>query len=259
MFKLVKYDVKGYYKDFVIMISAMVLLNLALSIKVNDWGPDTILGLSMAISFAAGIIAVIWNIRVFSRDIYEDTGYLLFTVPKSGYSILGSKIITSIIQIFAVIVVSFIIIMLWINILKVTSGFVLDVRRIFDLIIKNLSVNFITFSIVGSFVIYISFLLTVYLAITLSKVAIKNKKIGKFGSFIIFILLAAAQGKLQDFLMHIFPQTFRLNMLSLRVENTFVVPDAFVDINVSLVISSIILVIAIFWVTAYLLEDKLDL
>ncbi|MCH3963246.1 MAG: hypothetical protein LKE46_03150 [Clostridium sp.] len=259
MFNLVKYDVKSYYKDFIIMICAMVLLNLALSIKINNWGPDAILGLSMAISFVAGIVAIIWNVRVFSRDMYEDTGYLLFTTPKSGYTILGSKVITSIVQVLAVAVVSLISILIWINILKVTSGFVFDVRRIFDLVIKNLSASFIILSILGSFVIYMIFLLTVYLAITLSKVAIKNKKFGKVGSFVIFIILAVVEGKLQDILMKLFPQTLKLSVVSSKAKDLFITSNDFIDVNVSLVISSIVIMVVTFWITAYLLENKLDL
>ncbi|MBV4419391.1 hypothetical protein KM800_08610 [Clostridium tyrobutyricum] len=260
MFEIIKYDLKAYYKDFLIMICAMVLLNLALGIKVSSWGNDAILGISMMISFAASVVVVIWNIALFARDIYGDSGYLLFTTPRSGSSILGSKIITAILQCIIIGIVAIIITFIWTQVLQVTSGFVFNVRDIFNSIFKTFSVKFMILGIIAVVVSYISFLLTVYLAVTLSKVAIKSRKIGKLGSFIIFIVLVIAQARVETLFAKIFPQTFKLNVLSSKGNLSIgEVSNGFVDVNISLVICTVAIVVAMFYIVAYLLENKLDL
>lgn len=258
MFKLVKYDLKSYYKDFIIMISAIVLLNLALGIKINRWENDQIFMLSMFISFAAAIIVVICNINLFSRDMYSESGYLLFTIPKSGYYILVNKLITAIVQCFAVFIVSSVIMILWSEILKVTSGFVFDIRNMLNVAVKNLSLKFIIFGILSILVIYLMFLLTVYLSITLSKVAIGNKKFGKLGSFVIFIILIVAQIKIEDFVAQVFPQTITINMISSK-SNLVIGNTAMFDVNISLIILSLVILAVMFYVVGYLLQNKLDI
>ena len=60
---------------------------------------EVVFGLSCLIYFG-GIVAIfIGNIRMFTRDLKEDTGYLLFTLPQSGYSILGEKLIVVLIEV----------------------------------------------------------------------------------------------------------------------------------------------------------------
>ncbi|MBP2031882.1 hypothetical protein J2Z42_000547 [Clostridium algifaecis] len=257
MFKLVKYDLMSYYKDFLIMVCSVLLLNLALCTRIGVWKSDAIFSVSLLISFAASVVTIIWNLKVFSRDIYEDSGYLLFTLPKSGYSILASKIITSILQCLIVAVTMIIITFLWVELLKVTSGFVLNTREVFNFVIKNTSISFLIFIILGSLVSYILFLLTVYLAITLSKVAIKNRKLGKFGSFVIFVILVIIQSKLADSLANIFPQSFVLHASSGR--NAIEYANSIVNINIAVVILAIAFMAGMFYAASYLIENKLDL
>lgn len=42
MFKLAKYDLKGCFKDFIIMVSTIIILNLALLTRINVWSSDAI-------------------------------------------------------------------------------------------------------------------------------------------------------------------------------------------------------------------------
>ncbi len=59
----------------------------------------------MILSFAC-LVVLIWNINMFSKDLYSDTSYLIFTLPVKGRSILGAKLITSIIQVILVNIVA---------------------------------------------------------------------------------------------------------------------------------------------------------
>lgn len=260
MFKLVKYDLEGYFKDFLIMISTIVILNLALFTRVNIWSSASILALNMAIGFAAEIIVVIWNVKLFSRDIREDTSILLFTLPKSGKNILMNKIVTALIQMAVVQFVIFIFTSIWSQIFKLIQGGIIDVKINFLQFIKSINPKFSLFVFLAILVIYITFLLTVYISITLSKVAIKNRKFGKLGSFIIVVILCIAQVKIYDFISCIFPQSFKLNVLNFNVAYTPAnTTTSGVDINIASIFAALAILIGLFYATAYLLENKLDL
>lgn len=271
MFKFIKYDLQGCFKDFIIMICTIIILNILLFTRINVWEPQLIVFLNLAISFAAGIVIIIWNIRLFSRDIYEDTAYLVFTTPKSGGNILMNKIITAILQnlIISFFLVAFTAIL--IQMLKLTQGFVLDTGISFSQIFSAVTSQFIVYSILVLFIVYISFLLTVYLSLALGRVAIKNRKLGKIGTFGIFVVLCIIQAKIEDLLSSAFPQGFMLRIFNFdnagpaikSTVNTFTNSNSIflsgVSLNIAELTVSLIFIAAMFYATAYLIENKLDL
>ncbi|MFL0196534.1 hypothetical protein ACJDU8_13355 [Clostridium sp. WILCCON 0269] len=261
MFKLVKYELKGCFKDFIIMVCTIIILNLALLTRINVWSPDAIFSLNLLIGFAVAVVVIIWNIRLFSRDLYEDTSYLLFTIPKSGKNILMNKIVTAIIQCIIVSIIVGIFTVILLQILRLTQNFLVFDVTAFRQFVTAFTPQFIAAGILSSMVVYITFLLTVYLAITLGKVAIKNRKLGKLGTFAIFIVLTLAQIKLEDIFLKIFPQTFNLKVINIKnvTINTNGMVSSGIDLSISLIVLSIIIIIAMFYATAYLIENKLDL
>lgn len=248
MFNLIKYELKGYYKDFIIMIGAIAALNILLFTRINTWPQEAVILCSFLISFAAAVVVFIWNIRLFSRDLYEDSGYLLFSLPQSGYSILGSKLITSIVQGLIVGVVAFI--FNYIS-LHATGKFNIE----FGMIMRNISPKFITESIVSSLFEYVYLLTTIYFSIALSKVAIKKKKVGKLGGFIIFIIVSIIVAKITQIIVDIFPQTYNLDILKVQVVAN---AASTIPINIAAMILNVILFILMFIATAYIIENKID-
>lgn len=258
MFKLTKYDLKGCFKDFIIMASAIIILNLALLTRINIWDSDAIFFLSILIGIIASVVVLIWNITIFSRDLYEDTSYLVFTTPKSGKNILLNKIITALIQcvIIAAIIAIFTVVLL--QILRLTQNFItLDVSIVKQLL-NAFTPEFWVFVILSVIGMYITFLLTVYLSITLGKITIKNRKFGKLGAFVIFVVLSLIQVKLEGVFSNIFPQTINLKVKN--ADNILIgMLSSQIGLNISLIILSIIIIVAMFCATAYLIENKLDL
>ncbi|CAB1248197.1 hypothetical protein ACFHWD_09195 [Clostridium sp. MT-14] len=274
MFKFVKYDLQGCFKDFIIMICTIIILNILLFTRINTWTwePQLIVFLNLAINFAAGIVVIIWNIRLFSRDIYEDTAYLVFTTPKSGVNILMNKIITAILQCLIISFFSLAFTAILIQILKLTPGFALYTGISFSQIFSAVTLQFIVYSILILVIVYISFLLTVYLSLALGRVAIKNRKLGKIGTFGIFIVLCIIQAKIENLFSSVFPQGFMLRIFNFdngeplikSTVNTFTNPSnifssGVVNLNVAETAVSLIFIAAMFYATAYLIENKLDL
>lgn len=248
MFNLVKYELKGYYKDFIIILGVIAALNALLYTRINTWPEGSIFAFSLLISFAAAVVVFIWNIRLFSRDLYEDSGYLLFTIPQSGYSILGAKLTTSIIQGLIVGAVALIF-----NYISIREN--VNLNGNFSMIMRNISPKFIGESIISSLFEYIFFLTTIYFSIALSKVAIKKKRVGKLGAFIIFIVVSIIVTKITDIVINIFPQTFNLNIMAAK---SAIYTSNAIPINIAAVILNIMLFILMFMATSYILQNKID-
>lgn len=232
MFSLVKYELKGYFKDFIIILGIITILNMLLYTKMHSWPEAAIVTVSVLITFGAAIIVLIWNIKLFSRDMYEDSGYLLFTIPQNGYSVLGSKLITSIIQALIV------------------GGIALIFNFIF---LHNINLKLVISGLLN----YISFLTTIYFSIALSKIAIKKRRFGKLGGFVIFVVVFLIIGKVTTIIAETFPKTFSLDALSIHSQLTLYGSSEF-SINIATTIFSFILFILMFVATSYVIENKID-
>lgn len=244
MLKLIKYELKGLYKDIIIMVSSIVILNLLLYTRINSWQSDSIMACSSLVSFAAMIIVFIWNIMLFSRDMYQDSGYLLFSIPKRGYVILGSKLLTALIQGIFIAFISLIFNYITFYITK--KIMLMQLLSMFHLI--NIK-GFILTTLAPIFQ-YAYVLILIYFCISLSKMAIKNRKFGKLGSFILFIVISIILAKLLETIIFIFPQSFNLALIS----NAVTVP-----VNISSIVFNILTFILFFAGCSYILENKIDL
>ncbi|HBC95748.1 MAG TPA: hypothetical protein DC034_03000 [Clostridium sp.] len=270
MFKFVKYDLEGCFKDFVIMICTIIILNLLLLTRINLWDSNIIIFLNLVISFVAEIIVIVWNIKLFSRDIYEGSAYLVFTTPKSGKNILINKIITAILQCLIVLFFLFLFTAILVEMLNLTQGFTFGLKITFGRLLSAVTPQFIAYSIFVVLIVYISFLLTVYLSLALGRVAIKNRKLGKLGTFIIFVVLCIIQVKVENAVSNVFPQGFMLKIFNneggqswtnfgnaiVNTNNPFI---SGVSLNIAEISVSLIFIIAMFYATAYIIENKLDL
>ena len=94
----------------------------------------------------------------------------------------------------------------------------------------------------------------------MGKVALRNKRLGKIGSFILFIALALALAWIESKLSGIFPQAININYSSflknVSWQNSHIL---FFPINISKAIFDILTFVALFKGTAYMLDNKLDL
>ena len=110
----------------------------------------------------------------------------------------------------------------------------------------------------------ISFLTTIYFCMVIGKVALKGKKIGKVGSFVIFILLSMLISWLSFKLITVLPQTLNLSNFSISnssnlLNSDFSVSGGEFNINIAQTIFNIITFIVLFISTSYLIDKKLDL
>lgn len=230
MFKLVKYELRGNLFTIAGICITIIIANLLLLTRKASWGTNSVTGLSIFLAIGAIITIFIYSLTIMSKYLYEDYGYLLFTLPQSGISIILSRLITSLIQITMVVLVSFSCVYLIIG-EKISPDFFK---------ILNLNGLMLAQCIWG----LISFLTYIYFCMIISKVAFRSKKIGKLGSFVAFILLSVLLGWISVKITELFPQTVEL---------------AGSPLNIAATLWDICTFTIFFISSSYLLDKKVDL
>ena len=257
MEKLIKYELKGIYKEIVILIGIIIIGNLLILTRYNVWPDQAVSTLSILLWFGATIAVFIWNISIFSRDLYGDTGYLVFTLPIKGHKIVAAKLITSFIQLAVINIVAFIFI--YINLMSVQGT-----SQAISYFIDNINPGIVALSLVGCIFEYLYMLVMIYFSISVSKVAIKKRKLGVIGTFAVFIVVSLITGKFTDILVNIFPQSLKINIFSaagmLNINNSSLSSfSTVVPLNISVTVFIVLMSIIFFGATSYLIENKIDI
>lgn len=254
MLNLVKYELKGRYKFYIGIALAFIVWNIYLITRIGIWQPDgMVFGVSIATTLAIYFAILLFGVLLYNRDLYGDTGYLIFTLPKKGYSIVGSKLIVSLIEIilFGLLSGTFIYIIL-VNSPNVPV----------DEIINTIKANFgkILFSILVSLWGYISILLVSYFSLNISKVAFHSGRFRFILSFVIFFLTLYVISQISSYLATIFPQEIIFNPTTTIFDNNemhiSVLPFKF---NIAEVVFQIIIYPILFVFNGYLIDKKIDI
>lgn len=283
MKKYMKYEIKGSYKFILGIIAILIIASTIIQWNIKDVfgnldNPTSIgtdmtafkglmLGASVLVIFGAFIVAAFHIIGSFRKELYEDRGYLTFTLPLSGYQIVGSKLIVAILW-FTLIGLSIVVFNIILGLILFGGNWLEFVKELFSMINTGVfSVGIV--SAVGSLLT----LLLIYFSIALSRVSIRNKKIGGVW-FIVFIILNILTGYITMKISSAVPYYFSLNgfkvlhfyELSILPGYAGSIGDIFVlgnnygaYINIVGTLSYIVMSLAAFLGTGYLIEKKIDL
>lgn len=254
MFKLIKYELRANFLKIIGICAIVIIANLFLMTKKGSW-EIAVPVLSSILIFVAITVIFTSSLSIMSKYLYEDSGYLLFTLPQSGVSILSSRIITALIQISIVAGVSSL--MLYLNVTEQLSS-------ILSNMLKNINPGLIVYNIFNYICFVIYGLTMIYFCMVMGKVGLKGKKLGKIGSFIIFVILTIALGWLSTKITTLLPQNFDLSKLSINtneviINSDFTVSGGEYNINIAQSILDIIIFVGLFMSTSYLIDKKLDL
>lgn len=252
MFNLVKYELRATFLTILGICVSIIVSSLFLLTKKDSWSMNAMAGISVCIIMTALIVIFISSLKIMSKYLHEDSGYLLFTLPQSGMSIITSRLITALIQITIVAFVSFLM-------------FYFIIAQGIDLsFLKNVKFSMILYSIIAYIWNIFSSLTFIYFCMVIGKVALKGKKLGKIGSFIIFIVLSSVIGWISFKINTIFPQTLNLGNSSM-ISNynvsglNFTGSTIGLNINIASTIFDIVIFALFFISTSYLIDKKLDL
>lgn len=262
MLKLIKYELIGKSKSFGILILIIILLNLGLISRLNNWEPALLLTLSIFIGVAIGVTLLVWCINLFGQDLYDDKGYLTYTLPQRGYSILTSKLlISAIFYIIAMCIAGAFSLYFLYNIPNFHMS--LDSAGV-KIKWLNIGILFLTN--------FISLLMVIYFSIAVTRLAIAKKRLGKFAAFIIFAIINTLEGLITyKIIQKVFHHTFYVKIFGFLNDKANVITNSNGDIdlnsliingvplNTADVIFQVILFIVFFIATSYIIEKKIDL
>lgn len=248
MLKLIKYEIQTVWKDLLVVLAIIVLLNLALLTRFNVWPNELVFGLSCLIYFGGLVAIFIGNIRMFTRDLKENTGYLLFTLPQSGYSILGEKLI--------VVLISLVLISIAGMMFVVISSSLVGIK-----LFNNFGFGSFL-QIIGDLYQYISLVVLIYFIIAITKMIMKGKRLSGLVEVAIFAGFGFLSYQIEKLISQILP--YRANIagaavnlqLSEKVNN---ISYGNVSFNIANSVFEVIVTITLFVITAYILDKKIEL
>lgn len=281
MKKYMKYEIKGTYK-FILGILAIILIASTV-IQFNIWNEFNsiskgetmtgfgitrfLLAISPFIIFGGFLTLFFYIIGSFRKELYGNRGYLTFTLPLSGNQILGSKLIIALLW-FMLIGLA----LLLYNLFLATILFGENLGYLFQELLSMINSGMISISLVG-ILSSVMTLILIYFSITISKVSIKNKKIGNLW-FILFLIITGFVNYFNLKTINAFPYFLNLSSLKFaslnelsmmpylsRSANSGILFGTNYNayINIPSFLFQIAVSVSAFLSTGYLLEKKIDL
>ena len=249
MFKLIKYELRTNSLIVIGICAAVIILRLMLITRLAGFPINFVNTYNNPYALQIIVLAIMaifaFSLRSMSNYLYEDSGYLLFTLPQSGMSIIASRLVSALIQISIVTFVS--IFISFISLDAVNDKLIFSDKIIFSSL-KNFNIHQVPIFIISYISIILYSLTFIYFCMVIGKVALKNKKSDKVGFsislIIIYVVIKWALSKSTGIFPQIFPQTLNLGG---------------VNINIAIAIFSIITFIGFFIITSYLIDKKLEL
>ncbi len=273
MGKYIKYEIKGSYKFILGIIAILIIATTAIQLDgfynlANGFDSFLTVGIPLIIILGAMITAFFYIVGSFRKELYEDRGYLTFSLPLSGKQILGSKLIVAALWFF----------LLGISVVIYNAGLAMlfyakDGYPMMKEFLKILWSKDVRSFIILSTISSITTLVMIYFSIALSRVTIKNKKIGGFW-FVIFLAMNSLYGFIGVMLNRAFPYYFDFanwNMMkssemnpvsSLAMSGSPVITGGFtgsIYYGIASLALTIIVGVGLFYGTSYLIEKRIDL
>lgn len=274
MGRYIKYEIKGSYKFILGVLALVLILTTVLYTYIAKKESSPVIALASMIIFGTALTTFLYIVGSFRKELYEDRGYLTFTLPLTGHEILGAKLITATIWflLLGIVIIGYNTIMLA-NMAPIKPSLKEIIAQVFPHITKGTVMSFLLVLLGG-----ISTLILIYLSMALGRVTFRNKKIGGLW-FVIFLVLSMIVGIGQAKIVISMPyyvnlDTFKIvsyesimkgmNYTSVSI---FEINDATLltgmgdqyILNIAGFIYMIGIMIINFLLTGYIIENKIDL
>ena len=251
MLELIKYELRANALTILIICATVIIANLILMI-MGDSGVVPVQVISASLLLGAIIVIFIYSLKIMSKYLYEESGNLLFAHPQSGISIMTSRLVTALIQIFIVSLVS--LLMFYLNVPNERPSYLFE----------DFELGVIAYNAIGYIWVIVYSITLIYFCMVIGKVVLKGKKIGKIGAFIIFIIISVAIVWLSTKIATIIPQNLNLSDFSVTSDNKVLNSDFMSSrgaytINIATAIFDISTFAGLFITTSYLIDKKLNL
>lgn len=262
MLKAIKYEIKSSYKYFLTILLGMLVSNMVLyGYFFKDEfsnSPSFLKVFLMAgvviVLVASFFVFIFMIISSFMNEFYTDKGYFTFSRPLSGSKFLGSKLWTAIFW-ELIFMISFFIV----NILSIL---IFEKSNILPELISGINMNIIQAFIVNSYYLIVSLIFTlllVYLSIVITKVFIKRSKSG-YMWFVVFIVLNMIFSIFDNLIHRFFPYYLHNNSIIFNgnMDSEFSMMQN-TGLNLGVLILLPFISLAIFYLTSYLIDKKVEI
>lgn len=268
--KLMKYELKACGRTFLPLYGAILLMSIIVGLSIN-MEIVQVKSIAMIILFglfvALGVLTIMITIQRFRKNLLEDEGYLMFTLPVISKELIFSKysvafiytILSGMVSVFSFVIIilipnikNFSFNDLWYDLSRSLSEFS-SVKEIF------------IYTVLLAFILYTIFILTLYLSVSMGQLPVFNKY-RNVVSFISFFVINIVLGKVSELLSTFFRNNVGDSFVNISVSESS-------NLNVSLsefsdmiyqffiydiVIHAIFAIILFFGIT-YILDKKLNL
>lgn len=236
MRKFIKYEIKGTYRFILGLLSILLIAFTIIQFKghkdfTNLANPSPMINpfefialLSILVIFGAFVTAFFYIIGSFRKELYEDRGYLTFTLPLTGNQIVGGKLLVALLWTF---IIGITIVVY--NLLLATFLFKVKWSSYLEVFKGLINLWGLTFSIGGIISVVLS-LTIIYFSITLSKISFKNKKVGGLW-FIAFLLISGVVSYIVNRVNIALP--YYLDLSTFKLTNVRDLTDLFWMVDIS--------------------------
>ena len=249
MMTLLKYEIYRRWKWLILRYAALIIISSMLLNRVSSpsfqykfFGES--IGKFALTSLVILIIIIVEGINMLKEDLFEECGYLTFTIPKKGRTILASKLVLLLLQLI-----------LW-TVITIGFGSMFFSKLPYQEIVQiksQIQINFSFYStILFILTIFFNFVLMVHFSLTLTKTLLVNKRYRGILSVGIFILLAYLIDK-------IYYGPFLNKIKYISTQTGIETNINFLSGGYTAVFLNVILIAIFFTATAYLLENKMNI
>lgn len=252
--KLLKYELKASARTFLPLYLALIVVSIIAGIsgKTSSVLAVGISGFVMGGLFISLFVATIMVIvQRFSKNLLQDEGYLMFTLPVSSKKLILSKCLSSCIYG----ILSFITAMIVILLVSASAGGFELFRGIGEAIayvFSHMTFGYFmdaVFVIIMMLLSYLSFILIIYFVLSIGQLPVFNKH-RKLASFITFFVVYILLSILQSFI----PTEIFAPQYLTEVQHFYSNPNVLISFGFE-----IVAVLAFFFGTSYILDNKLNL
>ena len=266
MFKLLKYELKARNKIIFATCIALILANLFALISFK-WGGlmSSSKGLSFSgdadLNFTSGIamlmaigvnlisvvVAIVMAIRILLKDIFSDSGKLLLTLPKKGYTLVGAKLVSAAGEFL--IYFSIILVFAALHVTKIVQASEAAMGKSLYLM------NDLIYIAVLTLITYVLFIVLAYFSIILIRSIIKKKTLATVLALVIFIVLNSAFGAIGRLIKDAIPVYIELQKLAVESSASASITQT----SITGLVFKIAVAAILFIISANIIEKKVEI
>lgn len=247
MLTLLKYEIYCRWRWLMLRYAALIIIGAVLLNRVSspayqyEFIGESIGKFALA-SLAIFIIIIIEGINMLKEDLFEECGYLTFTIPKKGRTILASKLVLLLLQLS-----------LW-AVISVGFGSIFFSKLPYHEMVQiETQTDFYFFpTVLFILTAFFNFVLMIHFSLTLTRTLLVNRRYSGLLSIGIFFFLVYLIEK-------VYYGPFLNQIRYISIHSGIETKINFLSGDYTAVFLNLILIAIFFTATAYLLEKKINI